>query len=132
VEEGGVMARLVTPLVVVLAVIRVSWLCRRLPLDELVDRIRRVPMLPPSLIRPDAYRALVNRWSRWLPPRGFRPCLKQSYLLLDLWSRCGLEPEFHLGVRYVDGKADGHAWLTVKGSETGFNSENGYEEAFVS
>ncbi len=127
----SMMARLVMPFVVMLAAIRVTWLCRRLPLDELVERIRRVPVLPRFLRGPDAFRSLVDRWYRWLPPRGFRPCLKRSYLMLDLWSRCGMNPEFHLGVRQVDGKPDGHAWLTVEGLEIGEHNEDGYEDAFV-
>jgi len=62
---------------------------------------------------------------------GLRSCLKRSYLLLDLWARCGLEPEFHLGVRTVEGDKDGHAWLTVEGFNGGENPEDGYEETFV-
>ena len=124
-------ARLLAPLVVIMAAMRVAWLCRRLPLDQLIERIRRVPTLPKGLRRPVAFQKVVNRWYRWLPPRGFRSCLKRSYLLLDLWSRCGLEPEFHLGVRTVDGTKDGHAWLTVEGFDGAEIPADGYQETFV-
>jgi hypothetical protein len=46
-----------------------------------------------------------------LPPCGAGRCLKRSLLLLDLWSRAGLAPSLHLGVR-GDGKTrGGHAWV---------------------
>ncbi len=118
-------------LMVAFAALRVNWFCRSLPLDRLIERIRRVPTLPESLRRPEDFKALVNRWYRWLPPRGFRPCLKRSYLLLDLWSRCGLEPEFHLGIRTGESTRDGHAWLTVEGVNIEGNPENVYQETFV-
>ena len=118
-------------LMVALAAVRVNWFCRRLPLDQLIDRIREVPALPESLRRPEVFVALVNRWYRWLPPRGFRPCLKRSYLLLDLWSRCGLEPEFHLGIRTGENSRDGHAWLTAAGFDGAENPEGEYHETFV-
>jgi len=102
-----------------------------MPLDQLVERIRRVPVLPENLRRPEVFQALVNRWYTWLPPMGLRSCLKRSYLLLDLWARCGLEPEFHLGVRTVEGVPDGHAWLTLEGFDGGENPEDGYHETFV-
>ena len=122
---------LVMHFVVIMAAGRVTWLCRRLPLDQLVERIRQVSALPEGLRRPEFFQALVNRWYRWLPARCFRPCLKRSYLLLDLWSRCGLEPKFHLGVRTIDGTRDGHAWLTVMGFDGAEGLGDGYEETFV-
>ena len=118
-EARGVIIRFVTFAVVVLASVRIAWISRKLPLDRLVDSIRQVPVLPEQFRRPEVFQAFVNRWYRWLPPRGLRSCLKRSYLLLDLWSRCGLEPEFHLGVRKADG-FDG-----------GENPEDGYDDAFV-
>ena len=118
-------------LTVALAALRVNWYCRRLPLDRLIERIRRVPTLPERLRRPEDFEALVNRWYRWLPPRGFRPCLKRSYILLDLWSRCGLEPKFHLGIRTNGGWRDGHAWLTVDGFDGAERPDEGYHETFV-
>ena len=131
-ETRGVMAaRFVTPLVVIVAAMRVAWWCRRLPLDQLVVRIRQVPVLPESLRCPEKFQKLVNQWYRWLPPRGFRPCLKRSYLLLDLWSRCGLDPKFHLGIRTGENSREGHAWLTVEGFDGAENLEEGYEETFV-
>ena len=124
-------ARLATHLLVVLVSVRVAWFCRRLPLDHLVERIRRVPALPEGLRRPEAFQDVVNRWYPWLPPRGLRSCLKRSYLLLDLWTRCGLEPEFHLGLRTVEGTRDGHAWLTVEGFDSAENLDDGYDETYV-
>jgi hypothetical protein len=42
--------------------------------------------------------------------------MKRSLLLLDLWSRCGLRPRLHLGLRGggYPGRR-GHAWLTRDG-----------------
>ncbi len=131
-ETRGVMVgRLMTYLLVLLAASRVAWFSRRLPLDRLLERIRQVPVLPESLQQPEVFQAIVNRWYRWLPPRGLRSCLKRSYLLLDLWTRCGLRPECHLGVRTVEGAKHGHAWLTAPGLDEGEQSEEGYEDAFV-
>ncbi len=124
-------ARVLLPVWVVWASLRVAWWSRCMPLDQLVERIRRVPVLPENLRRPEVFQALVNRWYTWLPPMGLRSCLKRSYLLLDLWARCGLEPEFHLGVRTVEGVPDGHAWLTLEGFDGGENPEDGYHETFV-
>lgn len=125
------LVRVFAGMMVGIAAVRVARLNRRLPLDQLVERIRQVPALPLGLRKPEAFQAAVNRWYRWVPPRGLRSCLKRSYLLLDLWTRCGLQPEFHLGVRTVDGVHDGHAWLTVEGFDGGDNPKDGYEDAFV-
>ena len=125
------MVWLVSRLLVLVASVRISWLCRRLPLDQLVERIRRVPVLPESFRKPEVFQEVVNRWYGRLPPRNLRSCLKRSYLLLDLWTRCGLRPEFHLGVRTVAGAKNGHAWLTVEGFDGGGAIEDGYEDAFV-
>jgi hypothetical protein len=52
-------------------------------------------------------------------------------VLLDLWSRCGLEPRFHLGVRNEDEQREGHAWISVAGRPDLSASKMGYTEAFV-
>ncbi len=129
--EVIIMRGVIRYLVVMVAALRVAWWHRRLPLDQLVERVRQVPKLPTSLRDPAAFRVIVHRWYGRLPPRGLRACLKQSYLLLDLWSRCALDPVFHLGVRTVDGKKDGHAWLTVEGFDCADTPEDGYRETFV-
>lgn len=129
--RGLMLTRMFAGMMVGLAALRVAWLHRRLPLDQLVEGIRQVPALPHGLRKPEVFQAIVNRWYRWLPPRGLRSCLKRSYLLLDLWTRCGLQPQFHLGVRKVDGVQDGHAWLTVEGFDGGGDPEDGYQETFV-
>lgn len=108
---------------------RVPWLfllpalataCRRashcyasLPLDRAVEELAAAPPLPPVLRDPVAAQELVDRLLPWLPPRGLRPCLKRSLLLLDLWSRCGLAPRFHLGRLPAGGDPEGHAWVTA-------------------
>jgi len=106
---------LLLPLVV-LAAARSAWLYPRLPLDELIRRLGSVAPLPRPLRRPGAYRHAVNRWLRWLPPRGLRSCLRRSLILVDLWSRCGVVVEFHLGVRAGRPGDGGHAWVTAAGT----------------
>ena len=116
---------------VVFAALRVVWFNGKLPLDRLVETLRTTRELPPRLRRPEAFQGIVNRRYRWLPPYDLRACLKRSYLLLDLWSRCGLEPQFHIGLRKIDGEPDGHAWVSADGLDGGEMSSEGYKEAFV-
>ena len=100
------------------------WWRRARRLDLQVEDLRRVDRtLPEGLHNPAWLAASVDRWLVVLPPFGYGRCLKRSLLLLDLWSRCGLDPVLHLGTRRVDGAtgtdpADGsgrrfHAWLTT-------------------
>ncbi|MEM9556086.1 MAG: lasso peptide biosynthesis B2 protein [Acidobacteriota bacterium] len=86
-------------------------------LDELADALRRVrpPLRPRSLRNPLWLAACVGRLEPVLPPYRYGACLKSSLLLLDLWSRCGLEPVLHLGMRRADGEPRFHAWLEVDG-----------------
>jgi hypothetical protein len=134
------------------ASLRLAWLERRMPLESLVSRLRatRSPALHP-LARPERLLAVVDRLLPLLPPWRYGACLKRSLLLLDLWSRCGLQPRLHLGVRREgEGVHRGHAWVTVAdpravtvaaegGAEwpvaTGAlppaTSSQGYPEAFV-
>jgi len=111
---------------------RVPWLlllpalaaaCRRasrcyanLPLDRALEELAAAPPLPAALRDPATARELVDRLLPWLPPRGLRPCLKRSLLLMDLWSRCGLEPRFHLGRLPEAEVVEGHAWVSVEGA----------------
>lgn len=96
---------------------RVHRLHRRLRLDELADALREVaPFRLAYLRRPRWLAGVVDRILPWLPPRSYGPCLKRSLYLLDLWSRCGLAPELHLGMRREGEQADDddvhlHAWV---------------------
>jgi hypothetical protein len=116
---------------VIAASIRTWWLYRRLPLDQVCRALVEVHPLPPPLSDPAGYLRLVNRLLRVLPPRGLGPCFKRSLLLLDLWSRCGLVPRLHLGVRGSANSRDGHAWVTVAGRPDLSAGEPAYTEAFV-
>ena len=116
---------------VVAASTRTWWLYRRLPLDQACQALADVQLLPPPLRDPAGCLRLVNRLLRVLPPRGMGPCFKRSLLLLDLWSRCGLAPRFHLGVRRSLDRREGHAWVTVAGRPDLCAGETGYTEAWV-
>jgi len=120
---------------------RVTWLARRLPLDELAVRLRTTRRFAlPALARPAWLLATVDRLLPLLPPRDCGRCLKRSLLLLDLWSRCGLQPRLHLGAPLVraGGRHEGHAWVTAEppvelhaGTTNLGTSSEGYAEAFV-
>ncbi len=116
---------------VVAASFRARRLYRGLPLDQACRALMDVRPLPPPLRDPAGCLRLVNRLLRVLPPRGLGPCLKRSLLLLDLWSRCGLAPRLHLGVRRSVDRREGHAWVTVAGRPDLSAGEPGYAEAFV-
>ena len=132
------------------AAARLAWLERRLPLEELVTRLRAARSFRIStLARPEWLLATVDRLLFLLPPWRYGRCLKRSLLLLDLWSRCGLRPRLHLGVRRdgEQGRHQGHAWVTVDGCVVSApskeapaitmdvlapaTSSQGYPEAFV-
>ena len=116
---------------VVAASTRTWWLYRGLPLDQVCRALVEVRPLPLPLRDPDGCLRLVNRLLRVLPPRGLGPCFKRSLLLLDLWSRCGLEPRLHLGVRRSVDRREGHAWVIVAGRSDLSAGEPGYTEGFV-
>ena len=116
---------------VVAASTRTWWLYRRLPLDQACRALVKVQPLPVALRDPTGCLRLVNRLLKVLPPRGMGPCFKRSLLLLDLWSRCGLAPRFHLGVRRSLDRREGHAWVTVAGRPDLCAGEAGYTEAWV-
>ena len=123
------------------AALRCAWLERRLPLDELVERLRDTrPFALPTMVQPLCLLASLDRVLPLLPPWCYGTCLKRSLLLLDLWSRCGLRPRLHLGVRlHREEEAHlGHAWVTVQEwpavATEGLppaTSAQGYPEAFV-
>jgi len=100
---------------VVRSAVRVARLARRGDVRALPPALRRVPALRVAALRRPAWLdGAAVRLLPLLPPRGYGRCMKRSLLLLDLWSRCGLEPRLHLGVRRPGESAlEGHAWVTV-------------------
>ena len=81
---------------------------------ELAERMRRGR--PLAVRDPALLASTLDRLLPRLPPRRMGPCLERSLLLVNLWSRCGLEPRLHLGVRLGDGGSrEAHAWVTVAG-----------------
>jgi len=101
---------------VALAALRVTRLYPRLPLDGVVTRLGTVSVLPRPLRDPHRIQKVVNHWLPWLPPRGLRTCLRRSLILVDLWSRCGLPVDLHLGMQPGDTGLTGHAWVGTPGS----------------
>jgi hypothetical protein len=101
------------------AAVRVALLERRASLPELVAELRRTPRGFVSSLDPRLLLGVLEALLPFLPPYGAGRCVKRSLLLLDLWSRAGLAPSFHLGVRN-DGSRGGHAWVTTRedGSST--------------
>ena len=97
--------------------------------EDLVERLRDGPSLPGGERDPVVYARVVGRLLPILPPWSMGRCLKRSLVLLHLWSRCGLTPALHLGVRKSEpGAVEGHAWLTLDKSD-GFahgGSSSGY------
>jgi hypothetical protein len=115
---------------------RAAYWERRLTLEQLAERLRTVaPFRTPWLRRrPEWLLASVERLLPLLPPRRYGACLRRSLLLLDLWSRCGLEVRLHLGVRRAGESArEAHAWVTTEAPRGGrevATSSLGYPEAF--
>ena len=116
---GKVLFALVALPAIVRASLRLTYLNRRHELDELAHRMASVrPWSLPWLSHPRYLEASVHRFAGQLPPRGLGPCLKRSLLLLDLWSRCGLEPRIHIGAAKMSGDQPSfHAWTTRPGNE---------------
>lgn len=55
--------------------------------------------------------------------------MKRSLVLLEVWSRCGVEARLHLGLRReAAGVWEGHAWLAAEGDAP---VEAGYSEMAV-
>ena len=112
---------------VVRAALRVAVCYRRHTLEEAAARLRDVPPFRLPLARPLWLAGAVRLLAPPLPPWGIGPCLKRSLLLLDLWSRCGLEPSLHVGVERHGERGRGHAWVTAGELAT---SCHGFAEAF--
>lgn len=100
---------------VVGAAVRVGVGVRRGGIEGLADRLRAAPPFAAGwLRRPADLDAVAVRLLPLLPPYGMGPCLKRSLVLLDLWSRCGLAPRLHIGVRRPGEAAlEAHAWVTT-------------------
>ena len=83
------------------AVLRAAWRLhrrRRQRIDTLAPELRRTGRLRWAYLRRPGYlAATAERWLPFLPTRSYGRCLRRSLLLLDLWSRCGLDPTLHLG-----------------------------------
>jgi hypothetical protein len=100
------------------AAVRVSFHERRRDLPDLVTRLRSTPRDPAC--DPLLSLAVLERLLPLLPPYGAGRCVKRSLFLLDLWSRAGLAPSLHLGLRGAAGDRGGHAWITT--SESAFET----------
>ena len=110
------------------AALRVAWLRRGRSLDQWVEALREVAPFGDhgagAVLRsnPAWLAGVVDRLLPVLPPRRHGPCLKRSLILMDLWSRCGLEPTFHLGMQRPERTArtsegaevDLHAWVSTE------------------
>ena len=84
---------------------------------DLLEELRNVRPLPRWMAQPERFSEVVEAFLAYLPPRRYGPCLRRSLLLLDLWSRCGLEPTLHLGFAADVRRREGHAWLTALRSD---------------
>lgn len=105
------------------AALRVTLAERRLGLAEAAATLRRPAARRSTRAESDALLDAVDDLLPYLPPRRLGPCYKRSLLLLDLWSRRGLEPRLHVGVRVdADGHAEAHAWVSTNES-TGTGAE---------
>lgn len=104
----------------------------RVPLDRLAGLLRTGTPFPPYLRDPRLHLESVNLLLPFLPPRGLRPCFKRSLILMNLWHRCGLQPQLHLGVRPgLSGPRSGHAWVTAAGIPELGGDSGEYREAVV-
>jgi hypothetical protein len=93
---------------------RVSRCGERRDLLDLVSRLRSAPRgmgFDPRLAA-----AVLERVLTVLPPYRTGRCVKRSLYLLDLWSRAGLAPSLHLGIRASGEDRGGHAWITTRDS----------------
>jgi hypothetical protein len=90
---------------------RLSFRRRGESLPDLVSRLRDAPRS--GTTDPLLSLAVLERLLPLLPPYGTGRCVKRSLLLLDLWSRAGLDPELHLGLAAGEDRR-GHAWITTR------------------
>jgi hypothetical protein len=111
------------------ASLRIAWLLRARTVLQAAPRLREGRKLPLSLRSPWRLAAVADRLLWALPPWSLGPCLKRSLVLLEVWSRCGVEARLHLGLRReAAGVWEGHAWLSAEGDPP---VEAGYSEMAV-
>lgn len=84
-------------------------------IPDIVSRLRSTPH--GSACDPRLSLAVLDRFLPFLPPYRLGRCVKRSFYLLDLWSRAGLSPSFHLGLRETGDDRRGHAWITTRTDE---------------
>ncbi|MEE2778792.1 MAG: lasso peptide biosynthesis B2 protein [Acidobacteriota bacterium] len=94
---------------------RLTRMEKRHRFDELVVHLRRDSPLPGPFRDPMVYGRVANRLAHYLPPRRMGYCIKRSLWLVNLWTRCGLEPKIHIGLQRTGPNLQGHAWLTLEG-----------------
>lgn len=94
---------------------RVARLERQIPIDRLVAELRgsQRHALPRLLAQPTWLAGTVEWLLPWLPPQALGPCLRRALILVDLWSRAGLEPTLHIGLKPASGMREAHAWITA-------------------
>lgn len=96
------------------ASLRAAVLHRGDDLTATADDLRDVPHFKLQTLRNARWLdALVDRLLPWLPPYRLSPCTKRSLLLLDLWSRCGLDPVLHVGIAGEASQRRAHAWVSA-------------------
>lgn len=113
---------------------RLAWLDRRGRFHRTLVALRSGRRFRGSLADPLAHLRVVNRLMPVLPPYRMGRCLKRSLLLLDLWTRCGLDVMLHLGFRPApQGPWEGHAWIECDGFDVpeSLACDNEHQEAFV-
>jgi len=104
---------------VLVAARRVARLEGQMGMRQRVDALRMGAPLPVRIADPRMLSGMVNLLLPVLPPFGTGRCYRRSLILLNLWSRCGLEPTLRLGIRPGRGKSiEGHVWLTAAGLDT--------------
>jgi hypothetical protein len=123
------LAILRTVAAVVRASLRVSFHQRGRSLPELVSTLRSTPRSSPR--DPRLTLAVLEKMLAFVPPYGAGRCVKRSLLLLDLWSRAGLEPSLHLGLRAGTRGRGGHAWITTREDRLGTYRPPDVVEAFA-
>jgi hypothetical protein len=84
-------------------------------ISDVVSRLRSAPH--EGACDPGLSLAVLDRLLPFLPPYRLGRCVKRSFYLLDLWSRAGLSPSFHLGIRESGDDRRGHAWITTRTRE---------------
>ena len=94
---------------------RVARRDREVGFGALVAELRRARERPlaPRLANPAWLAGTLELLLPLVPPYRYGACLRRALVLLELWSRCGLEPTLHLGFRPERAPRDGHAWLTA-------------------